>query len=198
MVIRNNFNFRKDFVNKYDMEVVIIKLIKEKRHTEAFVQLLMDMHNIELTSYGIKNMLLSIDGNDWSRRNDYIEFMDELETKYYAVIEDILKDDDYDLLQEECKINEHIVGLLKYDQEKFFDKAASNGFHNMLHKTVPFIVKTKEKIHIDYDKLSNILSEEIKNKVKTIEFANNRYIVNYRFMTCTELEEVYSSDSYHD
>jgi hypothetical protein len=196
MVTRNNFNFRKDFVNKYDKEGVIMKLIKKKRHTEAMIQLLMDMDNIELTSYGIKNMLLSIDGNDWSRRNDYIEFMDELETKYYEVIEDILKDDDYDLLQEECKINDHIIGLLRYDQEKFFDKAESNGFHNMLHKTVPFIVKTKEKCYVDYDKLSNILSEEIKSKVKVIEFSNNRYIVNYRFMNCTELEEVYSNTNF--
>jgi hypothetical protein len=32
---------------------------------------------IELTSYGIKNWLLSIDGKLWNERNDFIDYMDE-------------------------------------------------------------------------------------------------------------------------
>jgi hypothetical protein len=180
-VERGNINPKRDFTTIYTKEITTENLIKDKK-------------KIELTSYGIKNLLLSIDGKIWTRRNDYIDYMDELEREYYNVIENIIKDDELGYIQQENIILKNIFGLKSYDCNLFFKKASDKKlFHNKLHKTVPFIIK-EDKTHVDYDFLSTVLSKEITNEINIKEFVKEKYIPNYRIMFPSELEAIYSVD----
>lgn len=64
VIDKGNLNPKRDFTIIYNKEITIENLINDKK-------------KIELTSYGIKNWLLSIDGKLWNKRNDYIDYMDE-------------------------------------------------------------------------------------------------------------------------
>lgn len=179
IVRKGNVNPEQDFSTIYTKDITLENIVE-------------DMDTLELTSYGIKNFLLSIDGKKWSRRKDYIEFMDELEKECYKVIEEIIKDDTVDMLQQETILLKNIIGLVKYDQSTFFVRASKmKQYKNMLHKTVPFIVKTDEKIYVDYNILSNVLNIDIKSKINCREFGDNRYITNYRLMLPSELNRIY-------
>lgn len=182
IVKKGNINILQDFTKKYNKELTVENLIKDK-------------DTIELTSYGIKNFLLSIDGKKWPERIEYIEFMVELENEYYKVVEEIIKDDDYGILQKECCTLKNIFGLMNYDQDQFFTKAKQvKNFKTKLHKSVPFIIRTDDREYIDYDLLSNIFNKNIKENININEFSESRYITNYRLLYPTELEQIYDND----
>lgn len=184
VVRKGNIIPNKDFVEKYKKDITIENLIFDK-----------DL--IELTSFGIKNLLLSIDGKFWSRRSDYINFMDELENEYYKVIEEIIKDDNYEILQQECCTMKNIIGLLRYNQNEFFDNVRTiKELKNNIHKTVPFIIKTSDRSYVDYNLLSSILVKDIKDKININEFGNNQYITHYRLLYPSELERIYDNDGF--
>jgi hypothetical protein len=179
IIKKGNVNSEQDFSTLYTKDITLENIVE-------------DMNTLELTSYGIKNFLLSINGKKWSRRKDYIEFMDNLEKECYKVIEEIIKDDTIDMLQQETIMLKNILGLVKYDQNTFFEKASKMKlFKNILHKTVPFIVKTEEKVYVDYSLLSNVLDSNIKSKINCREFGDNRYITNFRLMLPSELNRIF-------
>lgn len=181
IIEKGNVNYKRDFTITYEKEITKENLIQDKKQ-------------LKLTSFGLKNWLSSIDGKLWTRRNEYIDFMDELEREYYHVIENIINDDDQGKLQQENIILKNIFGLKKYNSNLFFNKVRTkNLFHNNLHKTVPFIIK-EDKSYVDYDLLSTILSEEIINKINKEEFIEKKYIPNYRLMFSSELNQIYIDD----
>jgi hypothetical protein len=178
VIEKGNINIDRDFTIIYKKEITSENLINDKK-------------KIELTSFGIKNWLLSIDGNLWTRRNNFIDYMDELEREYYKVIENIIKDDDLGKLQQENIILKNIIALKKYDSNIFFDKVINKKlFHNNLHKNIPFIIK-EDKSYIDYDLLSIVLSINVTNKINIKEFVKEKYIPNYRLMFQSELDQIY-------
>ena len=185
VIKKGNIYPSKDFHQIYKKDITLENLIKDKK-------------KLELTSFGIKNWLLSIDGIYWSRRKDYIDFMDELERQYYLVIENIIKDDDIGQLQQQNQLLKNIIGLKKYNAVIFFEKVKEKKlFNNKLHNTVPFIIK-EDKSYIDYELLSAILSEEINRQINTNDFIKDKgipkYIPNYRLIYPSELSKIYNND----
>ena len=181
VIEKGNLNPKRDFTIIYKKDITKENLIQDKK-------------KIELTSFGIKNWLLSIDGKLWDRRNLYIDFMDELEREYYNVIENIIKDDDLGKLQQEYIILKNIIGLSKYNSNLFFDKVKDKRlFHNNLHKSVPFIIK-EDKSYVDYNLLSCVLPKDLVDKIIKEEFIENKYIPNYRLIFPSELNQIYLDD----
>ena len=181
VINKGNLNHKRDFTIIYNKEITKENVIKDKK-------------KLELTSYGIKNWLLSIDGKLWTRRNDFIDYMDELEREYYNVIENIIKDDDLGQLQQENMILKNIMGFKKYNSDLFFEKTRNKKlFTNKLHKSVPFIIK-EDKSFIDYELLSIVLSSDITNNINVKEFIKGKYIPNYRLMFPSELDAIYIDD----
>jgi hypothetical protein len=172
---------------KYDFSIIYKKEITKEN-------LIQDKKKLELTSFGIKNWLLSIDGKIWTKRNDYINFMDDLEREYYNVIENIMKDDELGQIQQEYIKLKNIIGCKRYDSDLFFDKVKQKKlFTNKLHKNVPFIIK-EDKEYINYDSLSIILSKDIIDKINVKEFVKDSFIPNYRLMFPSELDQIYLDD----
>ena len=90
VIEKSNLNPKRDFTIIYNKDITKENLIQDKK-------------KLELTSYGIKNWLLSIDGKLWTKRTDFIDYMDELEREYYNVIENI-KDDELGQIKYNKKI----------------------------------------------------------------------------------------------
>ena len=160
---------------------------------ENYKTLIREKNILELTSHGIINFLTSIDGKYWSRRKDYIKFMNDLENKFYNAMESLLENDDYELLNNELIKYKKILKFIDYDQSIFHKKAKTHYFD--VHKTVPFIIKSKNnKDVVEYDLLSKIINEQIKQTINIDEFGENKYIIGYRYINDIELKNIYKID----
>jgi len=168
-----NIDSKLDFYN-FKKNLTVNNLIKHKSE-------------IYLTPYGIKNFLLSFNGNEWGNRKEYIKFMNDLEFKYYQTIENLLDDTNFDMLKEENYQLKNILVLNNYDQKNFLNNTSNN---KLYHPRIPFIIK-KNNEFVNYKLLSAILDEEIKNGVKDID-VNKGLVVNYRLLSESEVKNVIS------
>ena len=174
---KGNIKLDRDFSNSYIIDNI-----------SSYKCILRKKNELEFTSRGIKNYLYSINGNDWSRRDDYIDFSEYLEIEYVNIIETLIKDDSLDIIKNECNKYKSIIYFLQYDQSTFFERAKKI-FNNKIHKTVPFIIKSDENF-VEFNILSKILNQTIKDNINIYEF-DKGYIVNYRFMNKIELNQIY-------
>ena len=97
-----NIDSKLDFYN-FKKNLTVNNLIKHKSE-------------IYLTPYGIKNFILSFNGNEWGNRKEYIKFMNDLEFKYYQTIENLLDDTSFDMIKEENYQLKNILVLNNYDK----------------------------------------------------------------------------------
>lgn len=171
----NNENINKelDFIN-FTKKLTLKNLLKYK-------------NEIKLTSYGVKNFLLTLTGKEWKKRKEYIKFMDDLEYKYYETIKNLLEDNSFDILKNENLELKNILILNKFDQNEFYNKIKRN--EKLYHPRIPFIIK-QDKSFVNYKLLANILKNI---KIKETDIKNN-IIVNYRLMTFNEIHILYNDE----
>lgn len=141
-----------------------------------------------LTPTGIINLLISLDGKEWSNRHKFIEFFTKMISNYIEAIKNLLQDDSNELLRNENRDLLNYINLSNYDCNLFFDKTNSNLVHNEL----PFIIEDKMSF-VNYNLLSNFLDEEFKTKIKHSYYLRNQKILGYRLLTKKELDDIYNN-----
>jgi len=141
-----------------------------------------------LTPTGIINLLISLDGKEWSNRHKFIEFFTKMISNYIEAIKNLLQDDSNELLRNENRDLLNYINLSNYDCNLFFDKTNLNLVHNEL----PFIIEDKMSF-VNYNLLSNFLDKEFKSKIKHSYYLRNQKILGYRLLTKKELDDVYNN-----
>jgi len=139
-----------------------------------------------LTPTGIINLLISLDGKEWSNRHKFIEFFTKMISNYIEAIKYLLQDDSNDLLRNENRDLLNFINLSNYDCNLFFEKINSKLIHNEL----PFIIQDKTSF-VDYNLLSNFLNEEFKSNIKHSHYLRNQKILGFRLLTKKELDDIY-------
>jgi hypothetical protein len=165
---RNNIDFTRVFTNSK-------KILDYDEIIESKSELI-------LSPFGIKTFLMSIDGIYWTKRNDFIAYIDKFEKNYYLAIKKILNDDTEQELKKECNILKSYFNLSNFNYKIFFDKYGHDS-DNLLHDKLPFIIKS-EGDYVNY----NYLKLFIGNKENEY---NDNYIINYRLLTLEELKNIY-------
>jgi hypothetical protein len=122
---RNNIDFTRVFTNSK-------KILDYDEIIESKSELI-------LSPFGIKTFLMSIDGIYWTKRNDFIAYIDKFEKNYYLAIKKILNDDTEQELKKECNILKSYFNLSNFNYKIFFDKYGHDS-DNLLHDKLPYII----------------------------------------------------------
>jgi hypothetical protein len=149
-----------------------------------------------LTPTGIINLLISLDGKEWSIRHKFIEFFTKMIGNYIEAIKNLLQDDSNELLRNENRDLLNYINLANYDCSLFFEKV---NFNSKFHEEIPFIIKDKVSLsYVDYTILSNFIKEEYKSKIKHSYYLRSNKILGYRLLMKKELNDIYSNYGFID
>jgi hypothetical protein len=189
-----------EYIKNDDILTLKNKLKNEIRNNLG-LELFIKSEELILTSRGIKNIILSIDGDKWTRKQEYIDYIEELEQKYEQTINYLLSDNSYEKLSNDYLVLSTINSLGNFDSELFFDNIKkcynSKESTKLFHNKIPYIIR-EENSYVDYNRLASVLSKELRGKLD-IEFLddgekyrNNHIIVNFRLMSYDEVKKIYN------
>lgn len=190
---RGDINIEIDFSNWNQIPKPKIKI-----PDNDLLTILSNKNNLELNSEGLINILTSIPTNKWSKRREYISYINDLQNKYINTIEQLLKDKDNKILIDKYKLCMDVLELLKYNKDDYYQhlykKYNREYVSKNFHEFIPFIKKSKNNF-VDFELLKKILDQETINKVYDSEVSkfdkDIEVLLNYQIMKPKEIESIF-------
>ncbi len=194
------FSYNRDFINWN-------QVTKKYKKVEGYEEIIIcwEMDNIIINSRGIIKLLSNVPGYMWSRKDEYFDYLDNLQEKYIKTISEMLEDKNYSKIIEKFIENEKIIRLFKFDQDKYFDKirekVGKRPIHRLFHEKLPFLkVSNEDGKFVDFSIYKNLVNDKYLEKlsdyhVKSVnknKLEKAELVLGYTVMDPNEILEIYS------
>ena len=153
--------------------------------------ILQNINNIKLSRLGIESLFYSIDKKYWKEKDSFTNFKIEIENKYLDCMENLLKDDRFDILIEENNLKNSIFHILKdFDDKKFRNNCKKiYKYKNQTHPIIPFIIKCKDK-YTDIRIIKLLVNNKTYEDLDENNNFSRGYLVGYRPLFKSEFDEI--------